>query len=111
MDYHAGQRIRLRIINAGSDTAFQVGSPEHRMNVIATDGFPVEPRQADSVILGMGERVDAIVTLHASVPVVAAAYRKDGKDGYAQLTMRVDDKPSTVRTEDYAAALRKMAPL
>ncbi|MDQ2637298.1 MAG: multicopper oxidase family protein [Actinomycetota bacterium] len=108
VDYRAGQRIRLRVINAGSDTAFQVGVPNHRLHVIATDGFAVQPVDTDSVILGMGERVDAIVTLQASVPVIAAAYRKDG---YAQLNMRADHKASTVNTDDYVAALRTQGPL
>lgn len=107
-DYRAGQRIRLRVINAGSDTAFQVGVPNHRLHVIATDGFAVQPVDTDSVILGMGERVDAIVTLQASVPVIAAAYRKDG---YAQMNMRVGNNASTVNTDDYVAALRTQAPL
>ncbi|MGE2691021.1 multicopper oxidase family protein [Mycolicibacterium pulveris] len=108
VDYRAGQRIRLRVINAGSDTAFQVGVPNHRLHVIATDGFTVQPVDTDSVILGMGERVDAIVTLQASVPVVAAAYRKDG---YAQLNMRVDNQAGTVDTGGYVTALRTQAPL
>lgn len=108
MDYRAEQRIRLRVINAGSDTAFQLGVPNHRLHVIATDGFAVQPVDTDSVILGMGERVDAIVTLQASAPVIAAAYRKDG---YAQLNMRVGDKASAVNTDDYVAALRTKAPL
>ncbi|MFV9634032.1 multicopper oxidase family protein [Mycobacterium neumannii] len=108
VDYRAGQRIRLRVINAGSDTAFQVGVPGHSLRVIATDGFPVESRQADSVILGMGERADAIVTLQASAPVIAAAYRKDG---YARLDMRVDNRAGTGNIDDYVATLRTQPPL
>lgn len=108
VDYRAGQRIRLRIINAGSDTAFQVGVPGHALRVIATDGFPVESTQTDSVILGMGERADAIVTLQASAPVIAAAYRKDG---YARLDMRVDNKAAAGNIDDYVAALRTRPPL
>ena len=51
-----GRRIRLRIINAGGDTTFRVGLPGVPMTVTHTDGFPVLPRQVDSVLLGMGER-------------------------------------------------------
>ena len=65
-DYRAGQRVRLRIINAGADTAFRVGVPGTELNVTHTDGYPVVPRPTDSVILGMGERADAIVTVGAS---------------------------------------------
>jgi multicopper oxidase len=76
MDYPSGQRIRLRIINAASDTAFRVAVPGTKMTVTHTDGFPVVAQQADSVILGMGERVDATITVNSSVPVIAAAERK-----------------------------------
>lgn len=102
-DYPAGQRIRLRIINAGSDTAFRVGVPGTPMTVTHTDGFPVVARQTDSVILGMGERVDAIITVNSSLPVIAAAERKDG---YAQLTMRVNGAASSVNVDQFLATLR-----
>jgi multicopper oxidase len=108
VDYRAGQRIRLRIINAGGDTAFRVGVPNTKLTVTHTDGFPVVARETDSVILGMGERVDATITVNSSVPVIADAYRKDG---YGQLNIRVNDAASTVNAGEFVAALRNSAPL
>jgi FtsP/CotA-like multicopper oxidase with cupredoxin domain len=108
VDFTAGQRIRLRIINAGGDSAFRVGVPGSTLTVTHTDGYPVIPRQADAVVLGMGERADAIVTVGASVPLVAAAERKDG---YAQLNLRVAGAPSSVDVGRYVVALRATAPL
>lgn len=102
-DYPAGVRLRLRVINAGSDTAFRVAVPGTTMTVTHTDGFPVVPRQADSVILGIGERVDAIITVTQSVPVVAAAERKNGN---ALLNIRVNGAPSGVDIGGFVAALR-----
>jgi FtsP/CotA-like multicopper oxidase with cupredoxin domain len=102
-DYRAGQRIRLRVINAGSDTAFRVAVPDTDLNVIATDGYPVIPAAAKSVILGMGERVDAVFTVNASVPVVAVP---EGKQGHAQLNVRVGGAPSAVKVDDFVAAVR-----
>jgi FtsP/CotA-like multicopper oxidase with cupredoxin domain len=107
-DYRAGQRVRLRIINAGADTAFRVAVPGAQLDVTHTDGYPVVTRRTDSVILGMGERVDAIVTVNTSVPVLAAA---EGKDGYAQLNLRVDQKPSDVDVDGFVKAVRAGAPL
>ncbi len=106
MDYRAGQRfrrIRLRIINAGADTAFRVAVPGTELNVTHTDGYPVVPRRANAVILGMGERADAIVTLRSSAPVIAAA---EGKDGYARLELRVGNAPSNVDVDAFVAGLR-----
>lgn len=102
-DYHAGQRIRLRIINAGADTAFRVAVPGNELDVTHTDGYPVAPRRTNAVILGMGERADAIITVGSSVPLIAAAY---GKDGYAQLNLRVDGAPSRVNVEEFVKSLQ-----
>jgi multicopper oxidase len=103
VDYRAGQRIRLRVINAGSDTAFRVAVPGVPLTVTHTDGFPVVPQQTDSVILGMGERIDATITVNSSVPVIATAERKDG---YAQLNMRVNGAASSVNVDAFVAGLR-----
>jgi FtsP/CotA-like multicopper oxidase with cupredoxin domain len=108
VDYRAGQRIRLRIINAASDTAFRVAIPTATMKVIQTDGYPVLPVLANSVILGMGERVDAIVTVNESLPLVAAP---EGKQGHANLNMRVNNAASTVNIDDFVAAMRTETPL
>ncbi len=75
----AGQRVRLRVINAGSDTAFRLAIGGHQLTVSHSDGFPVVPAVGDAVLLGMGERFDALVTLQAGVfPLVALAEGKEG---------------------------------
>ena len=74
----AGNRIRLRIINAAGDTAFRLALGGHRMRVTHTDGFPIQPTDTDALLVGMGERYDAIVTLADGVfPLVALAEGKD----------------------------------
>ncbi|WP_072691327.1 multicopper oxidase family protein [Rhodococcus marinonascens] len=81
-----GQRILLRIINASDDTAFRVALGGHRLTVTDTDGFPVEPVDTDSVLIGMGERYDATVTLQdGAFPLVAVA---EGKGGQAFAVVR-----------------------
>lgn len=81
----AGQRVRLRIINAGSDTAFRFAIGGHRLTITHADGFAVEPFETDAILLGMGERIDATVTCQGDVnPVVARAEGK-GKDARAVL--------------------------
>lgn len=107
-DCRAGQRIRLRIINAGADTAFRVGLPGTPLNLTHTDGYPVVSRRADAVILGMGERVDAVIAVDTPVPVVAAP---EGKDGHALLNLRVGLKSPTGDVDQFVAALRAGAPV
>lgn len=80
------QRVRLRIVNAGSDTAFRIALGGHRLTVTHTDGFPVTPTATDALLLGMGERADVTVELADGVfPLVAAA---EGKTGQALAVVR-----------------------
>lgn len=77
-DAKPGQRIRIRFINAGSDTAFRVALAGHAMTVTHTDGYPVVPTEVDALLLGMGERYDVIVTAGDGVfPLVALAEGKN----------------------------------
>ncbi|MER5470965.1 multicopper oxidase family protein [Streptomyces sp. NPDC002935] len=81
-----GGRVRLRIINAGSDTAYRVALGGHRLTITHTDGFPVEHQQVDALLIGMGERYDVLVTLGDGVfPLVAVA---EGKDAAGLALMR-----------------------
>ncbi|MFF4550700.1 multicopper oxidase family protein [Streptomyces sp. NPDC001406] len=73
-----GKRVRLRIINAGGDTAYRVALGGHKLTITHTDGFPVEHQQVDALLVGMGERYDVLVTLADGVfPLVALAEGKD----------------------------------
>ncbi|MCC3316776.1 hypothetical protein [Nocardia africana] len=70
------QRMRLRIINAGGDTAFRVAVGGHHMRVTHSDGYPVQPVTTSSLLLGMGERYDVVVDLADGVfPLVASCGR------------------------------------
>ncbi|MEU2750002.1 multicopper oxidase family protein [Streptomyces collinus] len=72
-----GRKVRLRIINAGSDTAYRVALSGHTMTVTHTDGFPIQHQRTDALLIGMGERYDVLVTLADGVfPLVALAEGK-----------------------------------
>ncbi|WP_406512002.1 multicopper oxidase family protein [Streptomyces sp. NBC_00161] len=79
-----GDRIRLRIVNAGGDTAFRIALGGHELTVTHTDGYPVEHAKTGSLLLGMGERYDVLVTAQDGVfPLTALAEGKEGKGGSA----------------------------
>lgn len=80
-----GQRVRLRVISAASDTIFAVALAGHRMTLTHTDGWPVRPVQTDAFYIGMGERYDTVVTLAKGVfPLVARPVgRSTGGQGLA----------------------------
>ena len=68
----AGQRVRIRLINAGSDTAYRVAVADHKLTVTHADGFPVKPVEVDTVLLGMGERYDVVVTAKSGAFAIVA---------------------------------------
>ncbi|WP_345669200.1 multicopper oxidase family protein [Streptomyces similanensis] len=85
-----GDRVRLRIINAGADTAFRVALGGHRMTVTHTDGYPVEHHETDALLIAMAERYDVIVTVKdGTFPLVALAEGK-GNRARALAVLRTD---------------------
>ena len=90
----AGQRVRLRLINAGSDTAYRVAVAGHRLTITHTDGFPITPVEVDAVVLGMGERYDVLLTAASGAfPIVAVPEGKD--DPAAEAVLRTSDGASS----------------
>ncbi|WP_217441176.1 multicopper oxidase family protein [Nocardia barduliensis] len=113
-----GQRMRLRIINAASDTAFRVAVGGHLMRITHSDGFPVQPVTAANLLISMGERYDAIIELGDGVfPLVAAAEGKTGQ-GFALIRTSggspppADTRPTELATPpvtaDHLAALESV---
>ncbi len=76
-----GDRIRLRIINAAADTAYRIGIPGQQMLLTHADGFPTTPESVDAVVLGMGERIDALVTVKEGTSALLSL--PEGKAGNA----------------------------
>jgi FtsP/CotA-like multicopper oxidase with cupredoxin domain len=81
-----GARVRLRVVNAAADTAYRLAVSGQRLTVTHADGYPVRPVDTGSVVLGMGERVDATVTLQDGVTALVAV--PEGKTGLARLLLR-----------------------
>jgi multicopper oxidase len=87
VDVVPGERVRLRLVNAASDTAFRVALRDAGLTVTHTDGRPVLPFETEAILLGMGERYDVLVTLPdpGVYPLVASA---EGKHGQAMTVLR-----------------------
>ncbi len=90
----AGSRVRLRLVNAGSDTVYRFAIGGQRMTVTHLDGFPIEPVKVDTVRLSMGERVDVIVQPTSGVWPMQAV--PEGKPGSAAAILRTSDSHATV---------------
>jgi len=59
--FRAGERVRLRIINAATQTIFNLRIPGLPMTVVAVDGIEVAPVQVDELQIGNAETYDVIV--------------------------------------------------
>lgn len=59
--FKPGEHVRLRFINAGTASFFDVRIPGLKMTIIATDGQNVEPVSVDEFRIGAGETYDAII--------------------------------------------------
>lgn len=59
--FQKGQRIRLRFINAASNSFYDVRIPGLKLTVIQADGQDVEPVSVDEFRFGPGETYDVLV--------------------------------------------------
>ena len=84
-----GQRVKLRIINAGAQTIFNVRIPGLRMTVVAADGQYVRPIAVDEFQIGNAETYDVIVEPREdrAYSIVAEAVDRSGM-GRATLAPR-----------------------
>lgn len=59
--FESGKTHRLRLSNIGADGIMKFSIDGHKMTVIAVDYVPIEPREANVITLGVGQRSDVIV--------------------------------------------------
>jgi CopA family copper-resistance protein len=59
--FRPGEKVRLRFINSGAMTFFDVRIPGLKMTVVQTDGQDVDPVTVDEIRLGVAETYDVIV--------------------------------------------------
>ena len=60
--FRPGEKVRLRFINSGAMTFFDVRIPGLKMTVVQADGNNVEPVEVDEIRMGVAETYDVIVT-------------------------------------------------
>lgn len=69
-EFKAGEKVRLRISNAGASSYFWLNYAGGKMTVVANDGNDVEPVEVDRLIVGVSETYDVVVT----IPNIDTAY-------------------------------------
>ena len=82
LDARPGERVRLRVINAGAASYFYVNSATGPLTIVAADGPAVRAIRQERLLMGMAETYDVIVTMPASGAWEFRATAQDGS-GYA----------------------------
>ncbi len=79
--FRPGERVRLRIINAGAMTNFNFRIPGLALTVVAADGNPVQPVETDELQIAIAETYDLIVTPaeERAYGVIAEALDRSGQ--------------------------------
>lgn len=85
--FRPGEKVRLRFINAGAMTFFDVRIPGLKMTVVQADGQDIEPVTVDEIRIGVAETYDVIVTPQDEAYTIFA--QSMDRSGYARATLAV----------------------
>ena len=114
--FRPGEKVRLRLINSGAMTFFDVRIPGLKMTVVQADGQDVEPVTVDEIRIGVAETYDVIVTPTDDAYTIFA--QSMDRTGHARGTLAIrhglaapvpqPDKPEWLTMEDMMGAMGGM---
>lgn len=84
IDFKNGERVRLRLINAGASSYFTVSLGNSPLEVIAADGVDVKPVLANEILIGMAETYDVLFEIPKDTSTELRATSQDGT-GYTSI--------------------------
>ncbi|MFZ2725296.1 MAG: copper resistance system multicopper oxidase [Methylococcaceae bacterium] len=87
--FKKGEKVRLRFINAGAQTFFDVRIPNLKMTVISADGQAVEAVEVDEFRIGNAENYDVIITPELDAYTIFA--QSIDRTGYARGTLAITE--------------------
>jgi FtsP/CotA-like multicopper oxidase with cupredoxin domain len=96
MPVRAGERLRLRLVNAAPARIFGLEFKDHRPLIVALDGQPVEPHEPPEgrIVLGPAMRIDLVLDMNgkpgATAGVVDTFYRDRS---YKLIDLAYTDQP------------------
>lgn len=117
-----GGRVRLRIINGGTATAFFISAEGLSATCIAVDGMPCQPVQAPRYPLAQGQRIDLLVDIPkegGAFPILAQVEAAQARTGVILSTAGAvvsrlkgeADQPAGYADLSFEASLRAASPL
>lgn len=106
-----GEKVRLRVINAGASTYFYLHSATGPLSIVAADGPAVKPLAVKRLLIGMAETYDVMVTVPPSGQWEVRATSQDGS-GHASILLGeggLHAAPEIPRPEIYSMDSHLMA--
>ncbi|HWA23726.1 MAG TPA: multicopper oxidase domain-containing protein [Caulobacterales bacterium] len=88
--FNPGERVRLRLINGGAMSLFDLRVPGLKLTVVGADGRAVDPVEIDELRIGPGETYDLIVAPTGDQAFAVYAESID-RTGYALATLAPQD--------------------
>ncbi len=90
--FKAGDKVRLRISNAGASTYFWLNYGGGKITVVANDGNDVEPREVDRLIIAVSETYDVVLTIPEDNKAFEFTATSEDRIGFASLFLGEGDK-------------------
>ena len=85
LDAEPGERVLLRVINAGASSYFHLTSAAGPMTIVGSDGMRVRPVEVDRLLVGMAETYDVVITMPATPQTVEFRATAQDVSGYASV--------------------------
>ena len=107
--FKAGDKVRLRIANAGASDNFWLKYAGGKITVVATDGNDVEPVEVDRLIIAVSETYDVVVTIPENKSYEFLVTPED-RTKYASLWLGSGEKVSASKMDrpKYFAGMKMM---
>lgn len=107
--FKPGEKVRLRLVNAGASTYFWINS-SHSLEVVSADGVDVEPVKIDKLLMAIAETYDILVTIPKSGQVEIQASAMDGSGSTSfYLGQGKKIKAAKIAKPDYFDLMKKTA--
>jgi len=93
--FKAGDKVRLRISNAGASTYFWLNYAGGKITVVANDGNDVVPREVDRLLIAVSETYDVVVTIPENNKAFEFTATSEDRIGFASLYVGDGEKVLT----------------
>jgi len=82
-----GERVLLRVVNAGASSYFHLTSAAGPITIVASDGTRVRPVEVQRLLVGMAETYDVVITMPAERQTVEFRATAQDVSGHASVLL------------------------